>query len=365
MPESPATAKPSHGADQSAAVPIPQPIPCYVIGLTDTPERWRSLITALASMGIVAQFWPAVDGRRSRPKLRPGERLRSDVANRIRGYSSLSNREIGCFLSHYRLLVHAYNTGHTRIAIFEDDAVPDKQLPNTLRAIAQLDASFGLVHLDATAQLDATFGLVHLNATAPHASYVLQLIEAHYAGFPLGNGIELWPGQVTGRDRLLGAYGLVLHRQTIALLLDRLIPLCRAYDIQLLRHSGIRAHYVFPPVAKISRMRSQIQAKLNSDIARQYNLGVRSVVLRIPLHCLWWVLEKSISYRHVYIWMYPQTFTGHIRTLFGLLFKKNWPTKIDSFWPTALARKKPVIPEPQRTADSRATRRQHSPQNIR
>ena len=325
-------------------------MPCYVIGLTDVPERWQPLFAALASLGIVAQFWPAVDGRRGRPKLRPGERLRSDVASRIRGYSCLSNRETGCFLSHYRLLVHAYNAGHTRIAIFEDDAAPDKQLPNTLRAIAQLDASFGLVHLD---------------ATALRANYVRQLIAAHYAGYPLGNGIELWPGQVTGKDGLFGTYGLVLHRQTIALLLDRLIPLYRPYDVQLLRHSGIRAHYVFPPVAKHAGLRSQIQTKLNSDIKGQYDLEIRSVVLRKPLRCLWLVLQGSLRYRHIYIWMYPQTFTGHIRTLFRLLFKKNWPSKIDSLWPAALARKKPVIPEPQRAADSRAARRQRSPQNIR
>ena len=327
-------------------------MPCYVIGLADVPERRRSLLTALASLGIVAQFWPAVDGRHGRPKLRPGEQLRSNIASRIRGYSFLSNRETGCFLSHYRLLVHAYNAGHTRIAIFEDDAVPDKQLPNTLRAIAQLDASFGLVHLD---------------ATTPHENenYVRQLIAAHYAGYPLGNGIELWPGQVAGQDERCGAYCLVLHRQTIALLLDRLIPLYRPYDVQLLRHSGIRPYYAFPPVARHAGMRSQVQIKVDSDIKRQYGLTIRSVVLRIPLHCLWWVLEKSIIYRHVYIWMYPRTFTGHIRTLFRLLFKKNWPTKIDSFWPTALARKNSVVPEPQRTADSRAARRQRSPQNIR
>ena len=342
MPESPATIKPSHDADQSAAVPTPQPMPCYVIGLTDVPERWRSLITDLASLGIVAQFWPAVDGRRGRPKLRPGERLRSNIANRMLGYSPLANREIGCFLSHYRLLVHAYSAGHTRIAILEDDAAPDKRLPNTLRAIAQLDASFGLVHLD---------------ATAPHANYIRQLIAAHYAGFPLGNGIELWPGQVAGKDYLWGTHGLVLHRQTIALLLDRLIPLYQPYDIQLLRHSGIRAHYVFPPVAAVAELPSQIETKLNSDITRQYNLRVRSVVLQIPLHCLWWLLQKSLSYRHIYIWMYPQTFVGHIHTLFRLLFKKNWPTKIDSFWPTALARKKPVTPELRRTANSRAAGR--------
>ena len=342
MPESPAATKPSHGANQSAAAPTPQPMPCYVIGLTDVPERWQSLIAALASLGIVAQFWPAVDGRSGRPKLRPGERLRSDTASRVLGYSPLANREIGCFLSHYRLLVHAYSAGHTRIAILEDDAAPDKQLANTLRAIAQLDASFGLVHLD---------------ATAPNTNYVRQLMAAHYAGFPLGNGIDLWPGQVAGKDQLWGTHGLVLHRQTIALLLARLIPIYRPYDIQLLRHSGIRAHYAFPPVAAVAQLPSQIETELNSDITRQYNLQARSVILRIPLHCLWWLFQKSLSYRHIYIWMYPQTFTGHIRTLFRLLFKNDHPTKIDSLWPTALARKKPVIPEPRQTANSRVARR--------
>ena len=324
-------------------------MPCYVIGLTDVPERWQPLITALASLGIVAQFWPAVDGRSDRPKLRPGERLRSDIANRMLGSSPLANPEIGCFLSHYRLLVHAYNAGHTRVVILEDDAVLDKQLPDTLRAIAQLDASFGLVHLD---------------ATAPHAYYVRQLIAAHYAGFPLGNGIELWPGQVAGKDQLWGTHGLVLHRQTIALLLDRLIPLYRPYDIQLLKYSGIRAHYVFPPVTTGGyRLPSQIEPGQKGQ-PRQHNLRGQSSALRMPLHWLWWLLQRSFSYRHVYIWMYPQTFTGHIRTLFRLLFKKNRPTKIDSFWPTSLARKKSAVPEPQQTANSHAARRAGS-QHIR
>ena len=334
---------------ETGAKPETRQMPCYVIGLADVPERWQPLITALASLGVVAQFWPAVDGRRSRPKLRPGERLRSRAANRMLGCSPLNSPEIGCFLAHYRLLVHAYNAGHTRIAILEDDAVPNKQLPNTLRAIAQLDASFGLVHLD---------------ATAPHASYVRQLIEAHYAGFPLSNGIALWPGQVAGRDHLMGTHGLVLHRQTIAILLDRLIPLYRPYDIQLLKYSGIRAHYVFPPVATPGNLLpSQTMVDWHGQL-RQYNLRKQSSALQIPLHWLWWLLQRAISYRHIYIWMYPRTFTDHIRTLFGLVFKKNWPSKIDSFWPTALAREKSVVPEPQQTANSHAARRP-GPQHIR
>ena len=335
---------------ETGAKPETRQMPCYVIGFTNVPERWLPTVAALEELGLQARLWPAVDGRRRRPKLRPGERLRSAAVNRMVGYSPLNNPEIGCFLAHYRLLVHAYNAGHTRVVILEDDAVPNKRLPDTLKAIAQLGASFGLVHLD---------------ATSPQSTHVHQLIKAHYAGFPLGNGIELWPGQVAGRDQLAGTHGLVLHRQTIAMLLDRLIPIYRPYDIQLLRHSGIRAHCVFPPVTTPGyRLPSQTVVDWHGQPG-QHNLLRRSSVLRIPLYCLWLVLQGSLSYRHIYIWMYPQTFTGHIRTLFRLLSKKNWPTKIDSFWPTALARKKPVIPEPQRTADSRATRRQHNPQNIR
>ena len=228
MPESPATTKPSHEADQSAAASTPQPVPCYVIGLVDVPERWQSTIAAMQELGLEVRLWPAVDGRQGRPPLRPGERAASKFRLWLLKLTPMADREFGCFLSHYRLLLHCYNAGYPRFAVFEDDIFPQAHLPRALEAIAGLDESYGIVYLSPdTAQ-----------------PYIQKLAnQAKHSDTP-DNEMRLWPAALNqnreDRDDLYGAYSIVFHRGIVATLLDRLLPIHIAYDVQLLVYSGIR-----------------------------------------------------------------------------------------------------------------------------
>ena len=149
MPASPATAKPSHDADQSAVVPTDQTMPCYVIGLPDMPERWQPTIAAMEKMGLQVQLWPATDGRQGQPAPAIGRTHHLTIPSLGAGAHPHAGPRTwlfsislptaaalpGCRLSSFCRLRgrHFPELGH---------------LPQALEAIAGLDDSYAIVHLD-------------------------------------------------------------------------------------------------------------------------------------------------------------------------------------------------------------------------
>ena len=209
-------------------LPTDRTIPCYVIGLADVPERWQSTIAIMQELGLEVRLWPAVDGRHGRPALLPGERAASRFRLWFLKLSPMADRELGCFLSHYRLLLHCYNAGYPRFAIFEDDILPHSHLPRALEAVAGLDESYGIVYLNPqTAQ-----------------PYIQKLAEQARHSDTSDNEMMLWPAaldrNLQDRDNLYRADSIVFHRGIVATLLARLMPIYIAYDIQLVGYSGIR-----------------------------------------------------------------------------------------------------------------------------
>lgn len=89
---------------------------------------------------------PAVDGRNGIPTLEPGERLSQTMAL-IHRRAKLTSSELGCYLSHYRLIKKSYENGLTHVALFEDDVVAEEGLGEVIRSILKLDAKAHLVRL--------------------------------------------------------------------------------------------------------------------------------------------------------------------------------------------------------------------------
>ena len=228
MNDAPTAAKPVRDSNRHATAPTDRTIPCYVIGLADVPERWQPTIAAMQELGLEVRLWPAVDGRHGRPPLLPGERAASRFRLWFLKLGPMADRELGCFLSHYRLLLHCYNAGYPRFAIFEDDILPHGHLPRALEAIARLDESYGIVYLN---PVMAQQYIQKLAGQAKHRD-------------TSDNEMMLWPAaldrNLQDRDRLGRTDSIVFHRGIVTTLLARLLPMYIAYDIQLVGYSGIR-----------------------------------------------------------------------------------------------------------------------------
>ena len=290
-----------------------------MIGLVDTPERWQPTMAAFAEAGIQAQLWPAVDGRYGQPTLRPGERLASRLRYWILGISPLSGREIGCSLSHYRLIEHADRVGHTRFAVFEDDLQFFKHLKPVLEEIAKLDDSYALINLLVNFEPD----------------YVQDVTaQAHY-GHPLGIRGNLWPGHIRGKDGIFITAAMVLHRRIFKTLLRRLAFMYTGFDLQLFKYSGVISHFVCPPLGMPKNIVSQIGFYLEGDRQISSSLLTDNALFRWLNRKIW----SGITYRHAYIWMDPQTIGAHLRNLYRIIFTGKWPGKAVDV-PTNLPRPK-------------------------
>lgn len=107
----------------------------YIVTIERNIDRARRAQRMMADMGITATIHIGVDGDGLTPaKYTNGEGYSSSL-NRIHWSVPLSESEIGCYLSHYRLWHHAVDAGHRRIVVFEDDVLP---LPNFGDAIRRL-----------------------------------------------------------------------------------------------------------------------------------------------------------------------------------------------------------------------------------
>ena len=121
-------------------------ITARVISLHPATSHALNLVETLQQGGIDAQLAPAVDGRQGFPELEPGEKLcqlKSLLTRRVK----LTSSEVGCYLSHYRLVKQAYTEGVRHLCILEDDVIPEPGLLDVLHQIEQLDENAHMVRL--------------------------------------------------------------------------------------------------------------------------------------------------------------------------------------------------------------------------
>ena len=118
----------------------------WIIALNPDNPVARDLLQSLTEQHIDARIFPAVDGRRDMPALQGQERISQTLALVTRK-AKLTSSEVGCYLSHYRLIRQAYDRGVDHVCIFEDDVVAEAGLGDLIRGICELDESAHLVRL--------------------------------------------------------------------------------------------------------------------------------------------------------------------------------------------------------------------------
>jgi glycosyl transferase family 25 len=122
------------------------PIQARIITLNSQNPVALELLEHLSKEGIEAQLSPAVDGRAGYPELLNGETIgqQQSLLNRK---SELTASEVGCYLSHYRLIKYAFDQQLSHICIFEDDVVAEPGLGEVIRRVCELDDQAHMVRL--------------------------------------------------------------------------------------------------------------------------------------------------------------------------------------------------------------------------
>ena len=118
----------------------------WVISLTPHTKEAIELQKILKSEGIETTIKPAVDGRLAFPELKEGENLSQLKALLYRRHK-LTTSEVGCYLSHYRLIKEAYEKGLKHICLFESDVVAEPGIGDVIRSIADLPDKYHFVRL--------------------------------------------------------------------------------------------------------------------------------------------------------------------------------------------------------------------------
>ena len=121
-------------------------IAARIIALNPENPVALELQRTLREQGIETSIRIAVDGRREMPALQGQEQLSQHKALIYRR-AELTTTEVGCYLSHYRVIREAYDTGLSHVCVFEEDVVAEPGLGDVIRDIVQLDESAHLVRL--------------------------------------------------------------------------------------------------------------------------------------------------------------------------------------------------------------------------
>lgn len=106
--------------------------PIFIVTLEDAEARRKPLIDWLASQGLVAELFPAIDARQGVPE--EYEALLDRPLTVRRMMRELSNGEYGCALSHRALYEKIVKEKLPGAIILEDDAIPHPKFASFLRA---------------------------------------------------------------------------------------------------------------------------------------------------------------------------------------------------------------------------------------
>jgi len=129
----------------------------FVINLNEATERWRIFLQELKNIGVseeeVSRF-EAIDGRSIPQK------------------GTLKNGELGCHLSHLKVLETAQRENHERILIFEDDVEFDKNFVKLFpKYMKELPGEWDLLY----------FGGNHTEEPLPLSKNIMRVINTKCA----------------------------------------------------------------------------------------------------------------------------------------------------------------------------------------
>jgi glycosyl transferase family 25 len=100
-------------------------IPVFVINLGHRPDRRQAMREQLARVGLVPQFFPAIDGRA----------LNREAVPALREAGELSDGEVGCHLSHLGVWREIAARGVDRALVLEDDVLLSAALLGVLEQL--------------------------------------------------------------------------------------------------------------------------------------------------------------------------------------------------------------------------------------
>ena len=192
----------------------------FVINLERAKERRRRMEEQFAVLGLEAAFHPAAD---IRDFTQETYSMVDRETRRRLGLWPQADAEIGCWLSHHRIMQEVVENGPETAAIFEDDAGLSAELPAVL---------------DALERRPFAFDVVKLNRRSSRTFIPCE---------------RLWrPGHSVGRVRYhdYGSEGYVITREAARHFLESTPLMMREIDQALSRfwENGLNVFYVDPPV---------------------------------------------------------------------------------------------------------------------
>ena len=209
-----------------------------LISLERATERRRRMAEEFARVGLDYEIWPAKDAR----ALTDEDRAFVDRAARERlGLYPIPDGSLANTLSQRAAMLDLVKNGPQMMAIFEDDARFDADLPAVLRELEQHPGTFDIVKLQ------------RRNLRRPFIPTVT-----------LSTGHRL--GRIRFSD--FGSEGYVITRDAARLLLTRIPRMVREIDHVLSRfwENGLTVLYVDPPVVREDTTNiSQIQETRNEE----------------------------------------------------------------------------------------------------
>jgi len=192
----------------------------WVINLDRAPERLARIGTRLDALGVPWTRFPAVEGK----LLGAAEQAaRLDQAGFERRHGMTpSLGELGCYLSHVRLMQAFLATEHSFALILEDDVKPTAALPEVLRSLMAASGRWDMVKLSA------------IHSGTPVG--VLDVGQGHQLGVMF--------------SRCTGSSAYVINRTAAQRYVQQLLPMQLPYDHAYDRGwvYGLKVRRVFPEV---------------------------------------------------------------------------------------------------------------------
>ena len=203
-----------------------------LISLERATERRRRMAEEFARVGLDYEIWPAKDAR----TLTDEDRAFVDRAARERlGLHAVPDGSLACTLSERAAMHHLVRNGPEMMAVFEDDARFDAELPAVLQALEGRRNEFDIVKLQ------------RRNLRRPFIPTI---------SLPTGHRL----GRVRFSD--FGSEGYVITRDAARHLIERIPRMIRDLDHELsyFWENGLNVLYLDPPVVREDReYGSQIQ----------------------------------------------------------------------------------------------------------
>ena len=106
----------------------------------------KALLASLHQQGIDASIFHGVDGRQSMPPLQGREKI-NKMQSIFRHQQMLTSSQVGCYLSHYRVIKKAYDEGYDRVCILEDDAILEEKFGAGLKQLIDLPEEYEMTRL--------------------------------------------------------------------------------------------------------------------------------------------------------------------------------------------------------------------------